>query len=110
MKNREKKNNFLDVVIKIKEGKTTTSLFYKPTDGHQYLHYDSRHAEHIKSSNVFSQTLRLKRIYCEKKDLASNVENLKEWFRKRGYPEQLIKNQVARVLLSTTNGSANSNK
>ena len=49
--------DFLDVVIKIKEGKITTNLFCKPTDGHQYLHYDSCHAEHIKRSIVFSQTL-----------------------------------------------------
>ena len=48
-KSREK-INFLDVVIKIKEGKITTNLFCKPTDGHQYLHYDSCHAEHIKRS------------------------------------------------------------
>ena len=50
------KINFLDVVIKIKL-KITTNLFCKPTDDHQYLHYDSCDAEHIKRSIVFSQTL-----------------------------------------------------
>ena len=108
-KSREK-INFLDVVIKIKEGKITTNLFCKPTDGHQYLHYDSCHAEHIKRSIVFSQALRLKRICSEKNDLNSNVENLKEWFRKRAYPEQLIKNQVARAFQSARNNSANNSK
>ena len=43
-----KNNNFLDVVIKIKQGKITTNLMFKLTDGHQYLHYDSCHGEHIK--------------------------------------------------------------
>ena len=76
-KSREK-ISFLDVVIKIKEGKITTNLFCKPTDGHQYLHYDSCHAEHIKRSIVFSQTLLMKKICSEKKDLDSNVENLRE--------------------------------
>ena len=71
-KSREK-INFLDVVIKIKEGKITTNLSCKPTDGHQYLHYDSCNAEHIKRSIVFSQTLRLKRISSEKNNLDSNV-------------------------------------
>lgn len=28
----------------------------------------------------------------KKNDLDSNVENLKEWFRKEGYAEKLIKN------------------
>ena len=46
----------------------------------------------------------------EKNDLGSNVENLKEWFRKRGYPEQLIKNQVARVFWSASNNNANNSK
>ena len=82
MKSREKKINFLDVVIKIKDGKITTNFFCKPTDGHQYLHYD--HAEHIKRSIIFSQTLQLKRICSEKTDFDGNVENLSEWFRKKG--------------------------
>ena len=107
--NSREKINFLDVVINIKEGKITTNLFCKHTDGHQYLHYDFCHAEHIKRSIVFSQTLRLKRL-CFKKNLHSNVENLKEWFRKRGYPEQLIKNQVARAFHSASNNSANNSK
>ena len=101
------KIDFLDVVIKIKEGKITTNLFCKPTDGHQYLHYDSCHAEHIKRSIDFSQTLRLKRICSEKRDLDYNVEDLREGFRKRGYPEQMIKNQVARAFQSASNNSAN---
>ena len=80
--NSREKMNFLDVLIKIKVGKITTNLFCKPMDGHQYLP-DSCHAEHIKRSIIFSQTLRLKRICSEKNDLDSNVENLKELFRKR---------------------------
>ena len=69
------KISFLDVVIKTK---ITTNLFCKPRDGNQYLHYDSCHAEHIKRSIVFTQTLRLKRICSEKRDLGSNVKNLRE--------------------------------
>ena len=52
----------------------------------------------------------MKRICSEKRDLDLNVENLKEWFRKRGYPEQPIKKQVARALQFTSNNSASNNK
>ena len=100
----------MDTVIKIEEDKITINLFWNPSDGHQYLHYDSCHAEQIKRSIALSQILRLKRIRFEKRDLDSNVENLREWFRKGGYPEQLIKNQVARALLSSSNNSANRSK
>ena len=61
------KINFLDVVITIKEGRIITDLYCKPTDGHQDLHYDSCHADHIKRLIIFSQTIQLKRIYSEKK-------------------------------------------
>ena len=36
--------HFLNVVIKIREGKITTHLYFKPKNGPQYLHYDSCHA------------------------------------------------------------------
>ena len=43
------KINFLDVVIKIKNGSLSIDLYSKPVDSHQYLHYNSCHAEHIKN-------------------------------------------------------------
>ena len=43
---------------------------------------------------MFSQILRLKRICSEKNDLNVRVEDLKIWFRKRGYPDKHIKEQV----------------
>ena len=98
MKRQEKNNNFFDVIIKIKVDKITTDFYCKPTDGHQYLHCYSYHAEHLKGSIFFSQTLRLRRICSEKNDLNSNVENVNEWFEKRSYSEQLIKKQVACAL------------
>ena len=98
------------MVIKIKEGRVITDLYCKPMDGYQYLHYDSRHAEHIKWSIIFSQTLWLKRIYPEKNDLNVHVEDLKTWFRKREYPDYLIKEQVEKVLRLTPSHENNRKK
>ena len=56
-KKSKEKINFLDLVIKHTNGKTFSNLYCKPTDSHQYLYYDSCHAEHITRSIVFSQTL-----------------------------------------------------
>ena len=56
------KFNFLDVVIKIKEGRIITDLHSKPIKDREYLHYDSCHADHIKTPIIFSQKLRLKRF------------------------------------------------
>ena len=79
--------------------------------GHKYLHYDSCHEEYFKRPIVFSKTLRLRKKCREKNDLDSNVENLKEeCFRKSGYPEQFIKEQVARALQSASNNSSTDSK
>ena len=94
----KEKINFLDVAIKIKEGKIITDLYCKPRDGHQYLHYNSCHADLIKRSIIFSQTFQLKRVCSEKNDLNMHVEDLKIWFCKRGYPGNLIKEQVKNAL------------
>ena len=53
----KEKINFLDVPIKIQDGRIITDFFCKPTAGHQYLYYDSCHADHITSSIKFSQTI-----------------------------------------------------
>ena len=76
------------------EGGIITDLYYKPTDGHQCLHYDSCHTDHIKRWIIFSHTFLLKRICSEKNDLNVDVDDLKIWFRKRRYLDHLIKEQV----------------
>ena len=100
----------LDVVIKIKEGRLITDLYCKPTDGHQDLHYDSCHADHIKRSIIFNQKLRLNRICYGKNDFNVHVEDLKIWFHKRVYPDYLIKEQVERALSVTPSDEYNSKK
>ena len=90
----KEKINFLDAVIKIKEGRIITDLYCKPADGHQYLHYDSCHADHIKRSIIFRS------IICSKK-MTLMCTDLKIWFCKRGYLDYLIKEQVKRALGGT---------
>ena len=91
------KVNFLDVVIKIKNGRSNTDLYSKPVDSHQYLHCNSCQAEQIKKSIIYSQTLRLWRISTEIKDLKSHVKDLKRWLLRRGYPQRIVEEQRDRV-------------
>ena len=53
---------FLDLNIHLDGGRIWTDLYCKPTDSHNYLHFDSAHPEHNKLSLPYSQYLRLKRI------------------------------------------------
>ena len=45
---------FLDLIVKLKQGKRETDLHVKSKDRHQYLHYTFSHAEHTKRSILFS--------------------------------------------------------
>ena len=74
-----------------------TDLYIKPTDGHQYRHYQSSHPLHIKNSIPYSQALRVSRICSSEKDFKTHISHMKEWFLARVYPEIVIKNQIDKV-------------
>ena len=82
--------SFLDVTVRVNHGEFITNLYCKPTDGHQYLHLESCYPSHTKSSIIFSQALRMKRICSKKSDLLPNVGKLKDWFKEKGYPEDMV--------------------
>lgn len=91
--------NFLDVNVSIENGQFATNLFCKPTDCHQYLHYQSCHPHHTKSSTVYSQGLRVRKVCSNEKDFADNIESLKQWFLCRGYPSFLIDKELGKVMI-----------
>ena len=92
--------SFLDLKVKLIDGKLETDLYMKPTDRHQYLHYLSSHPEHTKRSIVYSQTLRVNRLCSLEKDFNYHKLNMKEWFIKRGYPESIIDKKMKKVRFS----------
>ena len=63
------------------------SIYFKETDRHQYLHYQSSHPEHMKRSIVYSQALCLKRKCTFEKDFNQHLFNMKERFLAPGYPK-----------------------
>ena len=92
-----KRVSFLDLQVNIVENKLIASLFVKPTDRDQYLHYSSGHPEHTKRSIIHSQTLRLKRLCSLEKDFKEKLSEMKSWFLKRGCPEQIIDCEMEKV-------------
>ena len=53
---------FLDLKVKLIDGKLNTDLYMKPTDRHHGLHYLSSCPKHTKRFIFYSQTLRFSRI------------------------------------------------
>ena len=51
----------------------------------------------MKKSSVYSQGLPIKRLYSDDTALADHLKDLQSWFCHRGYPENTVTEQLARV-------------
>ena len=91
-------------------GQLTTNLHIKSTDKHQYLLYTSAHPDHTKRSIVFSQALRVSRIYYKKIDFEGHLYNMKSWFQARSYPKHLAQNEMSKVRFNKENSNTKQTK
>ena len=85
---------FLDLIVKLSKGCLTTDLHITDTDRHQYLHFNSSHPNHTKRSIIYSQALRLAKICTFENDFLRHRDEMKSWFQRRGYPEDVIKKVI----------------
>ena len=95
---------FLDLDVKIIDHKILTDLHIKATDRNQYLHYTSSHPYHTKRSIVYSQALRVSRIFSFENDFIRHRNEMKSWFLNRGYPKTLLDTDVKKVKFCNTSG------
>ena len=90
---------FLDTLIYIDEKRQLqTTLYTKPTDTHNYLHFKSAHPRHLKESLPYSQALRLRRICSENNEFIRHSDKLKQQFTARGYSQTLVENQIKKAI------------
>ena len=87
---------FLDVTLSVCGRSIVYDLYCKPTDCHQFLHYQSCHADHIKNSIVYSSALRIKKRCSDQHKFEHHLSELEVWFKDRGYPKNLIQSQISR--------------
>ena len=84
---------FLDVSVSLQNKKLHT-MYYKPTDKHQYLYYTSCHTKHTKGSLPYGLALRLHRI-CSSDDLFfTRTKEVKQHLLKRGYTKGCINDAI----------------
>ena len=89
--------DFLDVTVKLNEGKLETDLFTKPTDSKSYLQFDSDHPKHVKKAIPFGLGTRLKRICSRSDDYLRHKRELKARLMDRGYPGHLIDKELEKL-------------
>ena len=63
-------NNFYSIAIKLKEGRIVNKLYFKSTDGHQYLNYESCHLE---QELLYSFKVQERKEYVLKKRVLRNM-------------------------------------
>ncbi len=90
---------FLDTIVKMDHstGKLYTDLYSKPTDAHSYLPADSYHPPHCIKSLPYSQVLRLKRICSKSDDFTKHTSDMRTYFKRQGYSDQLFDNAFNKV-------------
>lgn len=89
--------NFLDVTIIIEDDKLSTTLYRKPTDRQQYLHYQSDHPRHCKNSIPYGQAHRFKRICSKDTDFHASSQKLKLVLEKQKYPPHVIDDAIQKA-------------
>ena len=99
--------SFLNLKVILSNGKLITSLYSKPTDCHQYLHYGSCHPKHTKMSIVHRQALMIKRVCSQESDFNEHSSNLKSWFLKRCYPGKIINTEMSKVKFNVDDKRSN---
>lgn len=82
--------DFLDLCIMNDSNHIVTSIHYKPTATHAFLHYSSNHPNHCKDSIPFSQFLRLRRICSDNDDFVVKCDEMCDFFAARGYPHNVV--------------------
>ena len=94
----QKEQPFLDVMVRNKEGKIETDIFYKGTDSKQYLLFSSCHPRHTKINIPYNLARRLKIIISEQNVLINRMKELKLFLLKQNYPESLIDGGIEKAM------------
>ncbi len=82
---------FLSLTIYLNEnGDIWTDVYYKPTNTHEYLHFNSHHPDHIKKNIPHVLAKRIMVLSTKERDLKNNLSELRVWLKQCGYPDSLI--------------------
>ena len=88
--------NYLDVTLVMADGKLDTDRYIKPTNPQLYLHHTSNHPPQVFKSIIYGQAVTVKTICSKEEYVSKHFENLKEKFLARGYPIELITENLER--------------
>ena len=92
-----KGSDYLDVSLRIKNKIIESSVYHKPTDSFNYLHFESCHPSHTKNHIALSLAKRIIRITTDEVAKNASLDDLKEHLMSRGHPSSSIDYAYQRV-------------
>ena len=91
IENEDQSINFLDVtVILTKENNIKTDVYYKPTNSHEYLSYNSHHPKHVKDNIPYNLAKRIVVFVSSYDQTQHRLQELKQWLLNCHYPENIV--------------------
>ena len=95
-----KLTTFLDIsTLHHLSGEIETDVFYKETNNHEYLQYDSHHPKHVRDNVPYNLAKRIV-VFCSDPEIEQfRLKELKNWLILCGYPESLIESKFFRARL-----------
>ena len=83
--------NFLDVTVILNEDNTIeTDIYYKETNAHDYLNFNSEHPHHTKVNVPYNLAKRIIVFVSNPQKMNERLEELKQFLLKCDYPESVI--------------------
>ena len=88
---------FLDINLHKSGNHLQSSVYYKETDTHSYLHHQSSHPRHSKNSLPYSYLLRLGRFYSDDHNFTTKAQEMCGFFQERAYPSDLHREDLRKI-------------
>ena len=86
------KLNFLDitVILHSEANEIETEIFFKDTNSHDYLDYNSHHAQHVKDNIPYNLAKRIIVFTSNSEKVEKHLNNLRNWLKNCHYPPSII--------------------
>ena len=83
--------NFLDIEVILHSNNTVeTDIYYKDTNAHDYLPYNSAHPKHCKDNLPYNLAKRIIVFVSNDKKVEMRLKELKNWLKNCNYPDSVI--------------------
>ena len=77
-----------------KENSVETGIYYKPTNTHDYLPYNSAHPDHLKNNNSYDLAKRIIVFVFNPEKVIIRLDELRQFLKECKYPEHVISKSI----------------